>query len=159
MRRFFSCLFHGMVMETHVESLTGPFLYSDFATGRAEKNPVLNKIAKIPLIGVLGGLARVVLGIVHTCGHLGAAAFTVKRGHLFHAAKGSCELLRGVIEALPVIGRLFAYLYCSAPLFDHTGQGRCSWWIIKIYNPRHPDGVDIWMEYWKEYPAYRYIKD
>lgn len=150
-------LLHGMVWETDVESETGKGLYSDFATGNGEKDTQLNQLVRIPFIGIVAGLARIALGIIHTVGHLVGALLTFKKGHLFHAAKGSCEILRGVIETIPVIGRIFAYSFSSTAEFDF-GHGGRSWWMIKIYNPQKPDGLDQFMNWWKEYPKCYYVK-
>ncbi len=149
-------LLHGMVIETDVESFTGKYLYSDFATGRGEKDSTLNSLAKIPFVGIAAGIARVALGILHTIGHLFAALFTLQKGHLFHAAKGACEILRGVIESTPIVGRIFANSYNSVSITftDFDDEGDRSWWMIKIYNPNKPDGLDLWMNDWKNYPFY-----
>lgn len=152
-------LLHGMVLETRTESITGKYLYSDFASGKASKDTTLNLLTKIPFVGIAAGVARVALGIIHTVGHLLAATFTFKKGHLFHAAKGGAEILRGAIEALPIIGRLFANQYNSAPVVDMYGDGGRSWWMIKIYNPDKPDGLDIWMDLWWHFPACFQMKD
>ncbi|KAF3361460.1 hypothetical protein PHSC3_001834 [Chlamydiales bacterium STE3] len=150
-------LLHGMVMETKVESFTGKYLYSDFATGKAEKDTTLNTLTKVPFIGIVAGIARVALGIIHTVGHLLGALFTFDKGHLFHASKGMCEILRGFIETLPIIGRIFANSCNSAPIND-CGMGDRSWWMIKIYNPEKPDGLDQWMDNWSDFPKCFYIK-
>ena len=151
-------LFHGMVLETTAESWTGPYLYSDFATGNGEKDTALNTLVKIPFIGILGGIMRMALGIIHTLGHLFAFVFTQDKGHLFHAAKGLCEMLRGGIEAIPVIGRIFANFYSSRPIYDPLNHGARSWWMIKIYNPQQPDGLDQWMNNWRDFPQAFYVK-
>lgn len=145
-----SKILNGFVVQTDVESWTGKALYSDFAMGKANKDTPLNRVIKIPVIGIVGGLARVALGIIHTVGHLFLALVTRKKGHLFHAAKGGCEILRGLIEAMPGLGRLFAYKY--NPSYASRRLGTRSWWIIKIYNPKKPDGLDQWMDNWKHYP-------
>lgn len=154
-----SGLFHGLVMETTVESWTGDFLYSDYATGKGEKNSTLNTAVEIPFVGILAGVMRVVLGIIHSIGHLIAALVTGKKGHLFHAAKGGCEILRGLIEALPIIGRIFANLYNSNPWYDPEDIGTQCWWMIKIYNPLKADGLDQWMDNWNRFPECYYIKE
>ena len=153
-------LMHGIVLETPVESITGQYLYSDFATGGAgEKDTILNRIVRMPIVGIVGGVVRVALGIIHTIGHLFAAMFTCKKGHLFHAAKGGCETLRGIIEAIPVVGRIFAN--CDgAPYHDYTDLedvGHRAWWMIKIYNPEKPDGLDQWMANWGGFPRRYYF--
>lgn len=155
-----SKLLVGIVVETTVNSYTGNVLYSDYATGLGEKNSFLNKCAKVPIIGIVAGVLRIVLGIIHTLGHLFAALFTQKRGHLYHAAKGLCEILRGSIEALPIMGRVFANLYNSSPALysQNWEEGGRSWWMIKMYNPEKPDGLDKWMNLWMDYPAYYYVK-
>lgn len=151
-------LVHGMVVETDVKCYTAKYLYSDYATGKGEKDSVLNKWAKIPVAGIFAGISRMVLGILHSIGHLFSALFTQKKGHLFHAAKGGCEVIRGLIESLPVAGRIFANLYNRKPLYDPHDIGGRSWWMMKIYNPKNPDGLDKWMDNWKNIPSCYYIK-
>lgn len=153
MSNFTIGLLHGMVWETNVESFTGKYLYSDFAIGKAKKDTALNNLVQIPLIGIAAGITRVALGLIHTVGHLLGALFTFKKGHLFHASKGACEILRGIIETIPVIGRLFANQYNSS----EDGNAR-SWWMIKIYNPKKPDGLDKWMDNWSDFPPCFHIK-
>ncbi len=155
MASFVHKLLHGMVWETNVESFTGEYLYSDFAVGKGEKDTTLNSLTQVPVVGIVAGVARVALGVIHTIGHLLAALFTLKKGHLFHAAKGACEILRGIIESIPIIGRIFANL-CNAS-YD-ADEGNRSWWIIKIYNPEKPDGLDQWMDNWEDFPKYFYVK-
>lgn len=154
MSGLFIKLLHGIVLETEVKSVTGKFLYSDFATGRGEKNTMLNDVVKYPLIGIVAGVARVGLAIIHTFGHLIGALLTFKVGHLFHASKGVVEGLRGIIEATPVIGRIFANMY---NFNAHTGDCR-SWWMIKIYNPQERDGLDQYMGNWEYFPPEYYYK-
>jgi hypothetical protein len=151
-------LLHGVVVETDVESLTGKYLYSDFATGKGKKDSTLNTLTKIPFVGIIAGVARVGLGIIHTIGHLFAALFTLQKGHLFHASKGTCEILRGIIETVPIIGRIFANFYNSTPVYDPYGEGGRAWWMIKIYNPKNPDGLDKWMNNWYGFPRCFYVK-
>lgn len=156
-------LLHGMVLETNVESITGKYLYSDFATGKAQKDTTLNNLVKFPLIGIAAGVGRVALGIIHTVGHLLAALVTLNKGHLYHAAKGMCEILRGTIETIPFVGRYFAftYNYTPDPDFDDFRfgpEGTRSWWMIKIYNPEKPDGLDKWMDNWSHFPKCYYVK-
>lgn len=155
-------LFAGLIVETNVGSLTGKYLYSDFASGRGQKNTPLNTIVKIPVIGIAGGIARIGLGIIHTFGHLIAALVTLKKGHLYHAAKGGCEILRGTIETTPLIGRIFANTYNGIPCSDffaiNASIGNRSWWMLKIYDPAKPDGLDQWMGNWRNWPASNYVK-
>lgn len=155
-----SSLLTGIVVESTVKSYTGNFLYSDYATVRGNKNSVLNTCAKIPIIGIFAGITRIAIGIIHTIGHLFAALITQNKGHLFHAAKGACEILRGVIETTPILGRIFANLYNSSPPLYTEGweEGGRSWWMIKMYNPEKPDGLDKWMGNWHTYPKELYVK-
>lgn len=157
-----SGLLYGMIVETNATSWTGDYLYSDFATGKGEKNSALNDIAQIPIVGIGAGFIRIALGIIHTVGHLLAAAYTGNKGHLFHAAKGICEALRGCIEAIPIIGRIFAHLYTlsffGAGTEAHYYADQRSWWMMKIYNPNQPDGLDKWMNNWINYPQQYYLK-
>lgn len=103
-------MFEPSVSSSDVNSFTGKYLYSDFVTG-GEKENILNSWAKIPVIGIAVCVAKVALGIIHTFGHLFAALFTLKKGHLFHASKGACETLKATIGALPIVGRIFVNCY------------------------------------------------
>jgi hypothetical protein len=139
-----SALLVGVVVENRTPSCTGSYLYSDFVRkdGIIQKNSLLNNLSQIPFVGILAGIARIALGIIHTLGHLLTYLIEQDRGHLYHAAKGGCEILRGGIEAIPLIGRIFAWAF-MAPFKDI----RC-WWMLKMYNPDSPDGLDCYMEKW-----------
>jgi len=141
-----SRLLAGIVVESKVPSAIGEYLYSDFAiqNGIVLKNCALNNLAQIPFLGFVAGVARIALATIHTVGHLIGYASTNLReiGHLYHAGKGVSEAIRGVIEAIPVVGLLFAWIY-NPPIRD----GR-SWWMIKMYNPDKPDGLDRYMQGW-----------
>lgn len=158
-----SGLFNGVVVETRTESWTGPYLYSDYASSNAawdsdaHKDTTLNNIVRIPVLGILGGIIRMALSIIHTIGHLVAAVVTGDKGHLYHAAKGGCEFIRGAIETLPGIGRIFAFTYDN-PYACNSPYPTRSWWIIKIYNPEKPDGVDEVAGHWLGFPEQHYIK-
>jgi len=80
------------ILETQVASFTGEWLYSDFSThcsdGGYDKDTKLNCLVRLPLLGIMGGVIRISLGIIHTLGHLVVALFTMDKGHLYHAAKG-----------------------------------------------------------------------
>ncbi len=55
--------------------------------------------------------------------------------------RGGGEILRGVIETIPFVGRIFAWVYDPIwPIpYEH---GKYSYWIIKIVNPTRLDGLD-----------------
>ena len=163
------------IYRTDIESLTGPYFYSDQAFGIQKfldidrtigqdyqvfkyigsyteiQDPALNKLARIPLLGIVAGIGRIALGVIHILGHLLAAPFAREQGNLGHAAKGGCEILRGVIESIPIIGRIFANTYSPDP---HTAKSRlgisCSgnYLIMKIYNPSRPDTLDKYSNNW-----------
>ncbi len=139
----------GIVVETRTESLTGKLFYSDRMHDEFQsiypQHPLLNSLSKIYFIGMAAGVIRMALAAIHTVGHLLAAALTWDKGHCYHAAKGGCEFLRGLIEAIPVAGRIFARWY------NQNGD----WWIIKIYNPDKPDTLDKYAEYWSGIKANR----
>lgn len=141
-----SDLLKGIVIETKAgPGFTGSFLYSDKYHGECDPNKeqvfeavrvgtgnVLNDLSRIPIIGIAAGVSRMALAVFHILSHLFCALITFDKGYCFHAAKGCCEFLKGFIEAIPVAGRLFANHYVA------NGE----WWIIKIYNPDHPDTLD-----------------
>ncbi len=137
-------LLRGIVVETKTQSWTGGLINSDRAcpeerhdTAFPNKNH-MNEWASIPVLGIAAGITRMALSVIHTIGHLFAALVTWDKGHLFHAAKGGCEFLRGFIESIPIAGRLFV---------NHYDEGGL-WWIIKIYNPDHPDSLDRFTDHW-----------
>jgi hypothetical protein len=142
-----SALLIGMVVENRTPSWTGQYLYSDFAMqdGVVQKNSMLNNLSQIPFVGILAGIGRMALGIIHSIGHLFAYLLKQDKGHLYHAAKGGCEILRGGIEAIPVIGRIFSWLYMIP-----SSDTRC-WWMLKMYNPDSPDGLDRFMNQWNDW--------
>ena len=130
-----------------------------------EKIPTLNSLAKLPFIGIVAGVSRMALAVIHSIGHGVAYLITKDKGHLYHAAKGGCEFLRGLIEALPIIGRIFANLY--APKAIHYSKyemldwdnntslgGDRTWWMIKMYDPNSPDNLDRWTNDWSGYPEH-----
>lgn len=145
---------YGIVVESNTKSWTGPYLYSDYAVlgGVIRKNTKLNELVKNPVLGNFAGIARIALGIIHTIGHLFAFLFSFNRGHLFHSLKGICEIVRGVIETIPIVGQLFSYRLM--PEFDGS-----SWWLIKIYNPMNLDGLDIVRHYWLAIPDRLFFRE
>lgn len=143
---------HGVVVKTNITSFTGKYLYSDEAPGMENE---LNSMARMSIAGIAAGISRCIMGIFHTIGHLFAALVTWKMGHLFHALKGSCEALRGIIEAIPLIGRVFA-IGCGQG-FPWSGNYH-SWWMIKIYNTERPDNLDKHREYWAIFLRKFYLK-
>lgn len=149
-------IFSGIVVETTTESWSGKYCYSDVCFSQAKnyyQHP-LNELSRFFVIGMVAGVMRVAIAVFHILNHLFAALRTFDKGHLVHVAKGGCEVLRGLIEAIPVIGRLFAHAYCNG----------WNWWIIKIYNPNQPDSLDEYQSLWKhfknDYPtAYCVVND
>lgn len=134
------------VVATDVESWTGPYLYGDCATvinrvGLLEhQTNSLNKLSRIPLVGIIASIGRVVLAVLHIIGHAFLALVTQNKGHLYHAAKGMVEIKSGLLDAVPILGRLRAYVaYHDGSHFSPTSHWDC----IKIYNPNNPDLVDI----------------
>lgn len=157
------------IYRTNITSLTGPYFYSDQAfgiqkfldidltitRGREEfkhigsyteiQDPALNKLARIPLLGIVAGIGRIALGVIHILGHLLAAPFAREQGNLGHAAKGGCEIVRGGIESIPIIGRIFVNTYSPD---SHTaksiGRISCSgnYFMMNIYNASRPDTLD-----------------
>ncbi len=145
-----SDLLQGIVVETKTTSLMGDFLYSDKYHPECESNrPIhigtfghlLNTLSSKPIIGIAVGVTRMALAAIHTVSQLFSTVVTWDKGHLVHAAKGSCEFLRGLIESIPIAGRLFANHYVK------HGE----WWIIKIYNPDAPDSLDNFAGRWKSF--------
>lgn len=144
------------VFQTTCSSITGKVLYSDtyvsryFEEDTIEDIPLLNRVTAIPVIGHLGALLRIVLSILHMIGHSLAAVIFRDSGHLAHVAKGGAELLRGIIEFIPIGGRIFVWGYdtrdCSTglvPQYFKVEVGR--YFLIKIYNPNEPDRVDQYL--------------
>lgn len=66
----------------------------------------LNKLGYCPGIGTITGCGRTLLGIVHSIVHLTSAIFDSKNRakHLKEAKLGSKNIVRGLVEMIPVIG-------------------------------------------------------
>jgi hypothetical protein len=73
------------------------------------QSSTLNSMAKVPILGMAAGVIRSALSVIHILGHLLAAFAKQEKGHVYHALKGGCEFIRGIIESIPIIGRIFSY--------------------------------------------------
>ncbi len=130
------------ILETSVSSKTGPYLYSDWSWHDTDMmgDTCLNTFCQIPFIGSLGGICRIVLAIIHTINHLFMAMVTLEKGHLFHAAKGVCELLHGCIETIPIIGQIFDCCF-SCDQRNPTAPYSSGYFILSISDPEHPSWI------------------
>ena len=143
-----------IILTTECTSVTGSFLYSDtYATSvrsgeniRVEKEiPFLTELAAIPVLGIVAGITRCALAIIHMIGHLFASIIFWNIGHLYHVVKGGAEMLRGGIEMIPIVGRVFVW-YVDAPAFALHGQfqtedeSRGNVFLVRISHPKikHP---------------------
>lgn len=139
-----------MFLTTKAQSLTGPLFYSDqwwdFGYGNdADNVPFLNSFANVPILGRIAGVVRLVLALIHAVGHSFAAIF-ISSEHLKHVAKGGTELLRGVIESIPVVGEIFSWCYNPNMIKDFLNpkefKPEWNFFLIKITNPDAPDLID-----------------
>jgi hypothetical protein len=148
-----------MFLETKCKSYTGQIIYSDCyreergtlaSEGVVQQIPYLNQLAGVPFIGCLAGLTRMVISIIHCLGHLILAAIYRDKGHLYHAAKGAAEALRGLIEAIPLVGRIFvwahdpsgmrkAFMLCGGHAPSPVQR---SFFLIQITDPSSRDLID-----------------
>ncbi len=148
----------GFVVATDVESFTGPYLYSDYAfyisastTQGREQTTILNEISKAPFIGILAAITRIALAIVHIIVHSIQGLVSQEKGHFYHAAKGVCEIYRGLIDAIPIFGRIYSVCKYSSISGDTDNRGILDHWtIMKIYNPNKPDLVDEVNNFWRD---------
>lgn len=160
-----------MFVTTNCDSFTGRFIYSDCYSHRklsitppglsrlsfpSKKHvyPILNWIALVPIIGGVAGIVRFVLAIFHTIGHLFAALLTWNKGHLAHSLKGCSEMLRGVIETIPIAGQFFAWAHVDIDrflVFEHV-QHFASFFLMKLYNPKKIDAVDAVFAIYQSHP-------
>lgn len=134
---------------TDRKSITGSYLYSDqvVCPTCVSGTKGLNALSQVPILGNIAGVYRCALAAIHILGHTIAAFVTLDSGHLKHVAKGFTELLRGIIDVIPVIGQIFENCYspsifnsnCASHICeDHMAQ----FFIIKIINPKELDDVD-----------------
>lgn len=70
------------------------------------KHCLLNKLGRIPVISTITGVGRVLFGVAQTIVHLACAIFTDRKRHLHEAGLGIKNIIRGVVEAIPVIGNI-----------------------------------------------------
>lgn len=153
----------GYVVETTAKSFTGNLLYSDYLNVKdydrdIEQTTFLNMLAYVPVLGIVTGVARIALGIIHVLGHLVLAAVcsSTSKGHLYHAAKGLIEIGVGCIEAMPIVGRVYAWLVrpssCVPRVIAQSVKNH-SFAILKIYNPEQPDSLDTYSSLWANWKS------
>jgi len=84
-----SDLAQGIVVETRTKSWLGNYFYSDRIhhshsqqgmDTSIEMDPFLNELARQPVFGIVAGITRMALAIIHTVGHLLAALVTFDKG-------------------------------------------------------------------------------
>lgn len=135
--------------ETNTQSYTGQILYSDcLDIHNLQKDethrPFLNKLAIIPVVESLAGVARFVLSIIHMIGHTLAALLTWNKEHFYHVVKGAAELVRGIIEMIPIIGTIFVLSHdARRPLVERVGHYHCDWtsFLVRIHSKTPSDGT------------------
>ena len=148
-------------LETTCTSWTGKFLYSDtyeYAGNPYDRTdddkdkrvlPALNIFEAIPFVGVAGGLVRMALAIIHMIGHAIAACVCWNKGHLYHAAKGGTELLRGFIAAIPLFGVKFVWeqdgIWKCPPTRNSSYEHKNAF-LIRIKNPNQVGRIDECLE-------------
>lgn len=145
--------------QCRTESFTGRLLYSDYYAEVESHDSVgritfLSRIATIPFLGIAAGVMRVALamlhGIIHSCKMI--FSHGRRKDHLVHVIKGAAEALRGVFEAVPIVGRLFAIWMTpigTLSSFLCYGCPGCRGWkrsysvfLIKLYHPEKLDEID-----------------
>lgn len=86
--------------------------------GHVDRSSWLDNLACVPVLNTAAGVVRVALATIHSLAHLFAALrssiigrdrFTII-GHLRHAEKGGAEILVGLIEAIPIVGFIYAWI-------------------------------------------------
>lgn len=156
-------------LRTSVSSITGSLFYSDqiwkscrSCQGLCENLgvPFLNQLANVPIIGRITGLVRIILAPIHIVGHLIASLVTRNVEHLCHVLKGLTELLRGILEIIPIIGEIFSWCYNPSLInCDLSHRNDTDWvkhsnfFLVKIYNPDQPDQIDEMMDVSRLFPA------
>ncbi len=144
-----------MFFETSVTSVTGNLCYSHQVYKPCQSSwdqstvPFLNKLSNVFLIGRVAGVFRAIIVAIHITAHLLASVATRKLGHLCHVAAGFAELLRSIIEMIPIIGEIFSWIYNPAILVfmpshycDDSCAGNANFFLIKVCNPEDQDSVD-----------------
>lgn len=106
--------------------LTGPFLRKDIFISSDPHIEIINKnriyvdhdlryrfhwsnyCGMIPLVSTVTGSIRALIGLIHTIVHLAKSIFDKKRrkDHLLEAALGAYSVIRGCVEAVPLLGNL-----------------------------------------------------
>jgi len=149
------------IRETKVTSCTGKWLYSDcfVQVGQTrqgldstiDETPLLNKIERW---GFFGGLARMILAIIHTIGHTLALVFNAIKGerkkcegHYYHIQKGGLEFVRGFITSIPIVGRIAAwkkdvFIPVCPHFFGRITIQKKSFFLLRIRNPDKPNYFD-----------------
>nr|MBA2729050.1 hypothetical protein [Parachlamydiaceae bacterium] len=81
------------------------------STSTDSSNTKLNLLGYIPAVSTISGLARALLGVVHTIVHLACSIFSDHREHhLQEALLGAKNIVRGLVEAVPIIGNITMFV-------------------------------------------------
>lgn len=80
-----------------------------------------NKLGYIPVVSTVTGLARALLGVIHSIVHLVSAIFDAKNRdhHLQEAKLGGYNIGRGVIEMIPIIGNIVCFVKDGIIAYKH----------------------------------------
>ncbi len=74
-------------------------------------NAKINLLGYIPVVSTITGLGRALLGVIHTIEHLAGAIFSDHREHhLQETLLGAKNIVRGLVEAVPVIGNITMFV-------------------------------------------------
>jgi hypothetical protein len=70
--------------------------------------PPLHNRGYTPIISTFSGTLRILFGVVHSIVHLAASIFDFKNGkyHIYQVGIGMVNILRGLVEIVPVFGNL-----------------------------------------------------
>ena len=79
-----------------------------------ETERTLSKVAMVPMVGTVAGLAKVLMGVAQSIVGLAGRIFTPKSElnayFMAHAKHGLGNIVAGAVEAIPLVG-LFLYIY------------------------------------------------
>jgi len=130
-----------LILQTNITSYSGNFIYSDRSWSidpkpkttdfelKVHKTTLLNQVACMPCFSLFSSIVRIVAAVFHTLAHLTLAAIYRNKEHCYHALKGCCTILEGLIEMTPIAGLVYVWktsppsgpdsLKKQAPLHEH----------------------------------------
>lgn len=114
----------GSIQHPDIYTLLDPSPYAEMPKPDT-RSAMLNILGYVPVISTISGCCRVLLGIIHTIVHLVAAIFKAshRKDHLQEALLGVRNIVRGIVEMVPVVGNITCLTYDGVKMKRQNALG------------------------------------